>query len=79
ISASRRHKRERGIWQRRYWEHTVRDEADYVNHIHYIHNNLVKHGYVQFPQDWPYSSFHYYERLGVHFPGVINEDLSSCE
>ncbi|HEY6530615.1 MAG TPA: transposase [Cellvibrionaceae bacterium] len=67
VSASRKNKKERGIWQRRFWEHTLRDEGDYVNHINYIHNNPVKHGYVSSPKDWPYSSLHCYERIGVHF------------
>src|SRR5690606_692570 len=56
ISASRVKKGERGIWQRRFWEHVIRDERDYLNHIDYIHINPVKHGYVQNPSDWPYSS-----------------------
>jgi putative transposase len=48
---------ERGIWQRRYWEHTIRDDRDYATHVDYAHFNPVKHGYVQHPADWPYSSF----------------------
>jgi putative transposase len=48
---------ERGIWQRRYWEHTIRDERDYAAHMDYIHFNPVKHGYVATPAAWPYSSF----------------------
>jgi putative transposase len=58
VSASRSHKHERGIWQRRYWEHTVRDDEDFTRHVDYIHFNAVKHGYVERAQDWPYSSFH---------------------
>ena len=49
---------ERGIWQRRFWEHCIRDEMDYRTHIDYIHINPVKHGYVVRVQDWQYSSFH---------------------
>lgn len=64
-SASRRSKRERGIWQRRYWEHAIRDERDLRNHIDYIHNNPVKHGYVARACDWPHSSFHRFVREGV--------------
>ncbi len=81
ISQSRLHKHERGIWQRRYWEHTLRDEADYVNHINYIHNNPVKHGYVLSPKEWPYSSLHYYERMGVSFADVAcsSDVLQQCE
>lgn len=50
-------KRERGLWQRRYWEHLVRDDDDFRNHLDYIHFNPVKHGLVSSPADWPYSSF----------------------
>lgn len=57
-SASRAGKRERGIWQRRFWEHTIRGEQDYAAHMDYIHFNPVKHGLVTQPADWPYSSFH---------------------
>lgn len=57
VSRSRQQKGERGIWQRRFWEHTIRDDRDYERHIDYIHFNPVKHGYVQRPVDWPYSSF----------------------
>lgn len=45
-------------WQRRFWEHTIRDERDLANHIDYIHINPVKHGYVQRASDWPHSSIH---------------------
>ena len=51
-------RRERGIWQRRYWEHHIRDEADYIAHVAYCWNNPVKHGFVEDPRDWPYSSYH---------------------
>ena len=48
---------ERGIGQRRYWEHTIRDDRDLAAHFDYIHFNPVKHGLVEHPADWPYSSF----------------------
>jgi putative transposase len=57
---------ERGIWQRRYWEHTIRDESDFVRHIDYIHINPVKHGLVTRVGDWPYSSFRRMAKLGVY-------------
>jgi len=60
ISRSRAKKGERGIWQRRYWEHLIRDEADFNQHVDYIHYNPVKHGLVAKCVDWPYSSFHQY-------------------
>ena len=48
---------ERGIWQRRYWEHTIRDDRDFAAHMDYTHFNPVKHGLVAHPADWPHSSF----------------------
>src|SRR5436190_13971936 len=61
-SRSERHikKREKGLWQRRYWEHAIRDETDLYRHIDYIHLNPVKHGLVSRVVDWPHSSFHQY-------------------
>ncbi|MBI2296166.1 MAG: transposase [Betaproteobacteria bacterium] len=64
ISASRRAKGEREIWQRRYWEHLIRDEIDFARHADYIHFNPVKHGYVAKPADWPHSSIHRYVASG---------------
>ncbi|WP_047238657.1 REP-associated tyrosine transposase [Chromobacterium subtsugae] len=58
VSASRRQRRERGIWQRRYWEHLIRDEADLAAHLDYLHFNPVKHGWAARVEDWPYSTFH---------------------
>lgn len=49
---------ERGIWQRRYWEHLIRDEADYRAHMDYVHFNPVKHELVKRVRDCPYSTFH---------------------
>jgi putative transposase len=61
ISASRRRKGERGIWQRRYWERALRDEEDFARHVDYIHFKPVKHGHAPDPAAWPYSSFHRWE------------------
>ncbi|MCU7837271.1 MAG: transposase [gamma proteobacterium symbiont of Taylorina sp.] len=58
LSKTRQKKGERGIWQRRFWEHVIRDEWDYEKHMDYIHYNPVKHGWVDKVQDWQYSSFH---------------------
>jgi putative transposase len=66
ISASRASKGERGIWQRRYWEHTLRDERDFARHDDYIHYNPIKHGHVARVRDWPHSSFHHMVRFGVY-------------
>jgi len=57
---------ERAIWQRRYWEHTIRDEQDYENHVNYVHFNPVKHGWVKAVKDWPYSSFHRWVTKGIY-------------
>ena len=57
---------ERGIWQRRYWEHLIRDEIDFAQHVDYVHINPVKHGLVSCAADWPYSTFHRYVRSGVY-------------
>jgi putative transposase len=65
INASKQQKGERGIWQRRYWEHCIRDDRDYERHVNYIHYNPVKHKYVHRAVDWPYSSVHRYIRGGV--------------
>jgi len=58
-------KGERGIWQRRFWEHVIRDEADYEHHVNYIHWNPVKHGLVKKVSDWPFSTFHRYVQAGI--------------
>jgi putative transposase len=55
---SRLTKGERGIWQRRYWEHLIRDERDYARHVDYIHYKPVRHELVKFVKDWPHSTFH---------------------
>lgn len=65
VSLSRRARHEGNLWQRRFWEHQIRDETDYQRHLDYLHWNPVKHGYVQHVADWPYSSFHRYVREGV--------------
>lgn len=65
ITPSRKRKGERGIWQRRFWEHLITDEHDLARHIDYVHINPVKHGYVTRASDWPYSSLHRYIRQGL--------------
>ena len=64
-SASKVAKREKGIWQRRYWEHAIRDDADLERHVDYVHFNPVKHGHVARETDWPHSSFHRYVERGL--------------
>ncbi len=56
---------EYALWQRRFWEHTLRDARDKERHVDYIHYNPVRHGYVSSVADWPYSSFHRYVRQGL--------------
>jgi putative transposase len=53
------------LWQRRFWEHTIRDDTDFERHVDYIHFNPVKHGLVTRVGDWPHSSFHRYLRQGL--------------
>ena len=65
-SESRAKRGERGIWQRRYWEHMIRDDRDFEQHADYIHWNPVKHGWVERVRDWPYSSFHQHVRQGIY-------------
>jgi putative transposase len=64
LSAVRLKKGERGIWQRRFWEHVIRNEGDYERHVDYIHFNPVKHGHVTTAADWPYSSSHSFVPTG---------------
>jgi putative transposase len=63
-NSSRIRKGEQDVWQRRYWEHLIRDENDLARHIEYIHYNPVKHGLAQSPAEWPYSSFSKYVKEG---------------
>ena len=65
-SAVRRSRGVRGIWQRRFWEHTIRDDADYSAHVDYVHVNPLKHGLVERLAEWPYSSFHRAVARGVY-------------
>jgi putative transposase len=74
-TASMQKKGEKGIWQRRFWEHTIRDERDYRTHCDYIHYNPVKHGLVNSPRDWPHSSFHKFVEKGLYaesWGGAVN-------
>lgn len=64
-NAARLRRGEQAIWQHRYWEHLLRDESDYRRHVEYIHYNPVKHGYVDRPSDWPYSSFRRFVASGL--------------
>jgi putative transposase len=74
VSASRRKHRESDVWQRRFWEHSIRDEADMERHLDYIHYNPVKHRLVSCPHLWEYSSFHKW----VEKDGYKNDWGCSC-
>ena len=78
VSASRAERAERGIWQRRYWERTIRNEEDYARHIDYVHINPVKHGLVNRVRDWAPSSFHRHVELGIYPPDWAG-DLSGYD
>jgi putative transposase len=69
-------------WQRRFWEHTIRDDADYARHVDYIHYNPVKHGYVLSPTAWRHSSIHAFIRKGIiadDWGGHDSPDISAGE
>jgi len=65
LRLSRNGKGEHDLWQRRFWEHTIRDAEDFRRHVEYIHFNPVKHGWVPRVRDWPYSTFHRLVRQGI--------------
>jgi putative transposase len=78
-SDARRRHQERGIWQRRFWEHSIRDDSDFAAHVDYVHFNPVKHGYVAQVADWPYSTFKACVRRGfypVDWLGPAQQTLS---
>jgi putative transposase len=70
---------DRGIWQRRYWEHTIRDERDYVTHMDYTHFNPVRHGLAATPSDWPFSSFRRRVAQGLYPPGWMGGERTPAE
>jgi putative transposase len=70
---------ERGVWQRRYWEHTVRDDRDYAAHMDYIHFNPVKHGWADGPGDWPFSTFRRCVTAGLYPADWLGGDVELAE
>jgi putative transposase len=68
VSESRARRGNRGVWQRRFYEHLIRDEDDLINHFNYIHYNPVKHGLASCPHAWPYTSFHRCVESGLYEP-----------
>ena len=75
LPKSRRKRRETGVWQRRFWEHALRNEEDFKRHLDYIHYNPVKHGYSRCPHSWPSSSFHQWVEKG----GYSSDWCCRCE
>lgn len=76
----RKRHRERGIWQRRFWEHSIRDNEDFAAHVDYVHFNPVKHGYVAHVADWPHSTFKACARRGPYpkdWLGPMEQTLSA--
>ncbi len=81
-SKIRREAGERGIWQRHYWDHFIRDDSDYVRHIDYIHMNPLKHAWVKRLSDWPYSTFHRYVENGIYtenWCGDLNDEVGGID
>lgn len=66
LTPSKRKHRESTLWQRRFWEHKIRDENDFEKHVDYIHYNPVKHGLCEQPKSWPYSTIHRYIKEGIY-------------
>jgi len=79
LSAVRIRRGERGIWQRRYWEHLIRDERDYRAHMDYVHINPLKHGLVKCVADWPYSTFHRLVAEGIYPENWAGGDETELE
>lgn len=81
ISPSRQKQKESNLWQRRFWEHTIKDEIDFAAHCDYIHYNPVKHGLCATAKEWEYSSFHRFVSQGIYpenwgseqIPNLIND------
>tara|TARA_R110000868_G_scaffold302899_1_gene563441 strand:- start:363 stop:881 length:519 start_codon:yes stop_codon:yes gene_type:complete len=78
INATLSRRAEKHIWQRRYWEHLIRDEKDWRQHMDYINYNSVKHGYVTRPYDWPYGSFRRHVKDELYYPDWGKGDPSAA-
>jgi len=77
LTAAQRRRGESSLWQRRFWEHRIRDGADFAHHADYLHFNPVKHGLTANVADWPYSTFHRYAQNGIYPPdwgGIADTD-----
>ncbi|MCK4527888.1 transposase, partial [candidate division WOR-3 bacterium] len=81
-SISRIRHRDANLWQRRFWEHQIRDQEDFNRHCDYIHYNPVKHGLVGDPKKWEYSTIHRFIRKGLysnHWGDFITDDIISMD
>jgi putative transposase len=82
LSDTRSRRGERAIWQKRYWEHLIRNEKDFSAHMDYVHINPLKHGLVKRVIDWPYSTFHRLVEEGIYpsgWAGNGNDDLGYAD
>ena len=77
VTSSRARKGEVCIWQRRFWEHQIRDENDLQRHVDYIHYNPVKHGLVRDVDNWPWSTYHKYVKEGFYNGGCDFENVTN--
>ena len=75
ISPSRQKRGEHNLWQRRFWEHSIRDERDFAQHCDYIHINPVRHGLCKTPQSWQFSSVHRFLDQSIYAPNWGKDDL----
>lgn len=78
LSYSKVNRNEKGIFQRRFYEHQIKNDVDFATHMDYLHYNPVKHGLVAQVSDWQYSSFHRYVKQGV-YPPDWGDDMSFAE
>ncbi|MBI4331388.1 MAG: transposase [Chloroflexi bacterium] len=82
VSESKQQKGEKGVWQRRFWEHMIRDQEDFNRHCDYIHYNPVKHGLVKSAAEWKYSSFRRFVEQGIYKPdwgGEVDDKVVAME
>ena len=78
-SVSFNHRSEADVWQRRFWEHILRDDNDYRRHVDYIHFNPLKHGLVKSVEDWPFSSFHKFKKKGLYSDNWCQDHIGISE
>jgi putative transposase len=67
------------FWQKRFWDHVIRNDKDFENHLHYIHFNPVKHGYITDPRKWKYSSYIEWEKRGLYPPAFKYDEPKNVD